>query len=203
MVQLSVVVCMSKTLSVLIVLSGPYLRICQFKSKKIEKCLCVLVQNAMLLADEQVKDLMFIRRVDYSKHHLLASQREALAARIREGSPSPIANVNKLSAFATQLQQQALEDHDVVHRVSWAVSCGVSDHPSLLPGANVLQGSCCFMISTGRYLELYVDDLRGRPQRQTCLEPMDGWMDKDTHTHTYSQLFVKQLHKLLRPLGCA
>lgn len=107
-----------------------------YKASTVQLCdtIC-MVQNAMLLSDEQVKDLMFIRRVDYSKHHLLASQREALAARIREGSPSPIANVNKLSAFATQLQQQALEDHDVVHRVSWAVSCGVSDHPSLLPGS--------------------------------------------------------------------
>ncbi len=107
------------------------------QTKNLRSVLCELVQNAMLLSDEQVKDLMFIRRVDYSKHHLLASRREALAGRIREGSPSPIANVNKLSAFAAQLQQQALEDHDVVHRVSWAVSCGVSDHPSLLPG------SCC------------------------------------------------------------
>ncbi len=137
----------------------------------------------MLLSDEQVKDLMFIRRVDYSKHHLLASQREALAARIREGSPSPIANVNKLSACATQLQQQALEDHDVVHRVSWAVSCGVSDHTALLPGAVVLQGSCCLVTNTGRYLELYLGDPRGRPQEQTCLGCMgwmDGWM---THAH--------------------
>lgn len=107
-----------------------------YKASTVQLCdtIC-MVQNAMLLSDEQVKDLMFIRRVDYTKHHLLASQREALAARIREGSPSPIANVNKLSAFATQLQQQALEDHDVVHRVSWAVSCGVSDHPLLLPAS--------------------------------------------------------------------
>ena len=135
----------------------------------------------MLLADEQVKDLMFIRRVDYSKHHLLASQRKALAARIREGSPSPIANVNKLSAFATQLQQQALEDHDVVHRVSWAVSCGVSDHPSLLPGPMVLQGSCCLMISTGRCLELYVDDPRGD---LSVRHVWNLWMDGGLRTHT-------------------
>ncbi len=122
------------------------LPLCQFpKQKNMRRVLCELVQNAMLLSDEQVKDLMFIRRVDYGKHHLLASQREALAARIREGSPSPIANVNKLSAFATQLQQQALEDHDVVHRVSWAVSCGVSDHPS---------ASCCNRVAR----QLLLDD---------------------------------------------
>ncbi len=103
MVQLSV--CTSKRFLFSYFCPGHISTFANSKAKKVRNVLCELVQNAMLLADEQVKDLMFIRRVDYSKHHLLASQRKALAARIREGSPSPIANVNKLSAFATQLQQ--------------------------------------------------------------------------------------------------
>ncbi len=85
---------------------------------------CV-VQNALKLSDEQIQDLMFVRRMDYTKHSLLDSQREPIAARIQEYTPNPVANVNKLSALAAEIQQQALEDHDTVHRVSWAVHCGV------------------------------------------------------------------------------
>lgn len=91
------------------------------------------------LSDEQIQDLMFVRQVDYAKHHVLGSQREAVAANIHQNSPTPVVNCNKLSASAIQLQQQALDEHDVVHRVTWAVQCGVRssffflvDQPSLL-----------------------------------------------------------------------
>lgn len=77
------------------------------------------------LSDEQIQDLMFVRQVDYAKHCVLGSQREAVAASIHQDSPTPIVNFNKLSASAIQLQQQALDEHDVVHRVTWAVHCGV------------------------------------------------------------------------------
>lgn len=77
------------------------------------------------LSDEQIQDLMFVRQVDYAKHFVLGSQRAAVAASIHQDSPTPIVNFNKLSASAIQLQQQALDEHDVVHRVSWAVHCGV------------------------------------------------------------------------------
>ena len=85
----------------------------------------VALQNMLDLSDEQIQDLMFIRQVDYAKHHVLSSQREAVAANIHQECPTPIVNFNKLSASAIQLQQQALDEHDVVHRVTWAVLCGV------------------------------------------------------------------------------
>ena len=94
------------------------------------------MQNVLKLSVEQIRDLMFVRRIDYIKHHLLDSPREAIAAQIKEHTPNPIANVNKLSALATQLQHQAVEDHDLVHRVSWAVHCGVS------------HGSTCLHVSS-------------------------------------------------------
>ena len=84
------------------------------------------------LSDEQIQDLMFVRQVDYAKHHVLGSQREALAANIHQDSPTPIVNCNKLSASAIQLQQQALDEHDIVHRVTWAVHCGVCHASSFL-----------------------------------------------------------------------
>ena len=86
--------------------------------------LCVL-QDMLQLSDDQVRDLMFVREVAYLKHHMLSCQREAVAAKILEDSPTPIVNVNKLSASANRLQQQALDEHDVVHRVKWAIHCGV------------------------------------------------------------------------------
>lgn len=68
---------------------------------------------------------MFIRQVAHTKNHVLASQCEAVAAKILEDSPTPVVSVNKLSASAIQLQQQASDEHDVVLRVKWAIHCGV------------------------------------------------------------------------------
>ena len=75
------------------------------------------------LSDDQIQDLMFVRQVDYAKHHVLGSQREAVAASIHQDSPTPSVNFNKLSASAIQLQQQALYEQDVVHWMTWAVHC--------------------------------------------------------------------------------
>ena len=97
----------------------------------------VCLQDMLQLSDEQIKDLMFVRQVTYAKQHFLASQLEAVATKIHEDSPSPIVKFNKLSASAIQLQQQALDQHDVVHRVRWAVHCGVCGHP-WIPSPSVL-----------------------------------------------------------------
>lgn len=83
------------------------------------------LQDMLRLSEEQVQDLMFIRQVVHTKNHLLASQCEAVAAKILEDSPTPVVSVNKLSASAVQLQQQASDEHDVVLRVKWAIHCGV------------------------------------------------------------------------------
>ena len=90
------------------------------------------------LSADQIQDLMFVRKVVFAKNHILNSQREAVAANILEDSPTPVVNVNKLSVSAVQLQQQALDEHDVVHRVKWAIHCGVC-----LDSVNCL-GLCCW-----------------------------------------------------------
>ena len=93
------------------------------------------------LSDDQIQDLMFVRQVAYLKNHMLSCQGEAVAAKILEDSPTPVVNVNKLSTSAIQLQQQALDEHDVVHRVKWAIHCGVC-----LDSLNCLGlswGACC------------------------------------------------------------
>ena len=85
-----------------------------------------VVQDMLKLSDDQIQDLMFVRRVTYLKNHILSCQREAVAAKILEDSPTPVVNVNKLSVSAIQLKQQALDKHDVVQRAKWAIHCGVS-----------------------------------------------------------------------------
>ncbi|KAA6420342.1 MAG: hypothetical protein FRX49_09504 [Trebouxia sp. A1-2] len=81
--------------------------------------------DLLKLSDKQIQDLMFIRRVWYVKHHLLSSQRKAVAANILEASPTPVVNVTKIAASAVQLEQQAEDEHDVILRVKWAIHCGV------------------------------------------------------------------------------
>lgn len=83
------------------------------------------LQDLLKLSDKQIQDLMFIRRVWYVKHHLLSSQRKAVAANILEASPTPVVNVTKIAASAVQLEQQAEDEHDVILRVKWAIHCGV------------------------------------------------------------------------------
>ena len=83
------------------------------------------LQDLLKLSDKQIQDLMFIRRVSYTKHHLLSSQREAVAANILEASPTPVVNVTKIAASSVQLEQQAQDEHDVILRVKWAIHCGV------------------------------------------------------------------------------
>ena len=84
-----------------------------------------VVQDMLKLSDDQIQDLMFVRRVTYLKNHILSCQREAVAAKILEDSPTPVVNVNKLSVSAIQLKQQAQDKHDVVQRAKWAIHCGV------------------------------------------------------------------------------
>lgn len=84
-----------------------------------------VLQDMLKLSADQIRDLMFLRKVACTKNHILSSQREAVAAKILEDSPTPVVNVNKLSVSAVQLQQQALDEHDVVQRVKWAIHCGV------------------------------------------------------------------------------
>lgn len=83
------------------------------------------LQDTLKLSDEQIQDLMFIRQVSYAKHHLLSMQREAVACKILEHSPTPVVNVNKIAASAIKLEQQAVDEHNLVLRVKWAIHCGV------------------------------------------------------------------------------
>lgn len=87
-------------------------------------CGCGL-QDLLKLSDKQIQDLMFIRRVSYTKRHLLSLQRKTVAANILEASPTPVVNVTKIAASSVQLEQQAQDEHDVILRVKWAIHCGV------------------------------------------------------------------------------
>jgi hypothetical protein len=83
------------------------------------------LQDLLKLSDKQIQDLMYIRRVSYTKRHFLSLQREAVAANILEASPTPVVNVTKIAASSVQLEQQAQDEHDVILRVKWAIQCGV------------------------------------------------------------------------------
>ncbi len=84
------------------------------------------MQRALCLSGEQIADLMFLRHVYVLKRHELDSKRAVLSAKVQEHNTNALADMSKVTSVATQLQQNAAEDHNVVHRYCWAVYFGVS-----------------------------------------------------------------------------
>lgn len=102
------------------------------------------MQDLLCLSDHQVQDLMFLRRVYLLKRHELKSQCTALTARLqhRDLGSWPLVNVTTVASAATQLQQNAAEDHQVLMRLVWAVLFGVGP-PAMDAFAAFLSAYCC------------------------------------------------------------
>ena len=84
------------------------------------------VQTVLSLSEEQVQDLMLLRRLFIVKRCLLGSQRARLVVRMQEPSPDLISDALKASSVATQLGNNAAQDRQLFHRFTWGVYCGVS-----------------------------------------------------------------------------
>ena len=88
--------------------------------------LCLLpLQTLLNLSEEQVQDLMLLRRLFIVKRLLLSTQRARLTARMQEQSPDLISDALKASSIATQLGNNAAQDRQMFHRFTWGVYCGV------------------------------------------------------------------------------
>ena len=88
--------------------------------------LCLLpLQTLLNLSEEQVKDLMLLRRLFIVKRLLLSTQRARLTARMQEQSPDLISDALKASSIATQLGNNAAQDRQMFHRFTWGVYSGV------------------------------------------------------------------------------
>lgn len=78
------------------------------------------------LSEEQIKDIMFLRRMYFAKRRTLDAQRAALISRMQEQAPNPVANAARTSAFAAELRENAAEDFKFHQKAAAAVLCGVS-----------------------------------------------------------------------------
>ncbi len=63
------------------------------------------LQSELKLSENQIQDLMHLRQLYLIKRHLLALRRATITAQIQEHSANPLADVMRLSTFASQLQE--------------------------------------------------------------------------------------------------
>jgi len=90
------------------------------------------VQRLLNLSDDQLQDMMLLRRLYLARRHLLAVKRSEVMASTQEQMPHPIENVTRMSDLAGQLKDNASEDHHLLYNMSRAFYCGVSDHTSII-----------------------------------------------------------------------
>ncbi len=87
--------------------------------------LCWHMQAMMLLSEDQIQDVMFLRHVFYVEGRQFDMQRAALSASMAEQSPNHIANVAKISAIANQLRENAAEHHTFLQTWAGTIYYGV------------------------------------------------------------------------------
>jgi len=91
----------------------------------------LVLQSFLGLSQDQVEDLLYIRRLYLTKRGLLAMERNALMAEtINDGCdkaiPTARESLDSLTDLASALQQNAMEDYQVYIKVAAAVRRGVS-----------------------------------------------------------------------------
>ncbi len=83
------------------------------------------VQGLLDLSDVQLEDLMLLRHLFLTRRHMLKMKRLAQMASTDERTSHPIDNVSQTSDLASQLRDNAVEDHDALCIVTRALYCGV------------------------------------------------------------------------------
>ena len=84
------------------------------------------MQAVVRLTNEQVQDLMFLRRVCRLRQQQLAAQREELTAKLEDHSINPFSNTSRRSDLASQLAENLAEHHQVFYRSLWGAYNGVN-----------------------------------------------------------------------------
>ena len=87
----------------------------------------VQMQEAVCLSDCQIQDLILLRRWNLVRRHHLAMQRASLTARVQEQRLNPVHCAIGVADTAIKLHQNAVDDHQMIIRFSWAICYGVCD----------------------------------------------------------------------------
>ena len=89
------------------------------------------MQGLLDLPEDQIVDLMHLRRLYLTKRGLLAMERQQLVSSIASFNNQlvhPSDNSAAAVDVAAALKENAFEDQEVLYRVARAVWCGVSHH---------------------------------------------------------------------------
>ena len=85
------------------------------------------MQELFNLSESQKRDIMFLRRVYVLRLHELNEQQATLTAQLQSHTFSPLADVSRVTSITAKLRQNAAARSQLVHRLAWAIYCGVSD----------------------------------------------------------------------------
>ena len=96
-------------------------------------CAFVLIQvglqRLLAFSEEQLRDLMHLRRIYVTRRGLHAMERRELLSQApvsHHQMPLPSDNLTQLSDLASRLQKNAADDYRVYHRIACAARRGVS-----------------------------------------------------------------------------
>ena len=87
------------------------------------------LQRLLSFSEEQMRDIMQLRRIYVTRRGLHAMERRALLSQAPVGHhhiPLPSDNLTQLSDLASQLKKNAADDYRVYHRIACALRRGVS-----------------------------------------------------------------------------
>ena len=103
------------------------------------------LQRLLAFSEEQLRDMMHLRRIYVTRRGLHAMERRELlsqAAASHHQMPLPSDNLTQLSDLASQLKKNAADDYRVYHRIACALRRGVSC-------SDLLHHTCCIMLLPG------------------------------------------------------
>lgn len=87
------------------------------------------LQRLLTFSEEQMRDIMHLRRIYVTRRGLHAMERRALLSQApvsHHQIPLPSDNLTQLSDLASQLKKNAADDYRVYHRIACALRRGVS-----------------------------------------------------------------------------
>ena len=93
-----------------------------------------VLQRLLAISEEQMQDIMLLRRIYVTRRGLHALERRALVSQApisHHQIPLPSDNLTQLSDLASQLKKNAADDYRVYHRVACASRRGVRHSASV------------------------------------------------------------------------
>ena len=94
------------------------------------------LQRLLTFSEEQMQDIMQLRRIYVTRRGLHAMERRQLLSKApvsQHQMPLPSENLTQLSDLASQLKKNAADDYRVYHRIACALRRGVSSTCIAIP----------------------------------------------------------------------